>query len=290
MTQTTLETEAVRPPHPHPSARPYRRTTVWLVVGFAALIMALWWLGTPAGIQGKANAIGYAICHRIADHSFQINGQPLPLCARCTGIYLGVMTGFAILIAAGRGRASRLPPVRVLIMLAVFVGLMGLDGINSFLYLFPGYSGPYEPQNWLRLITGSLAGIAMINLIYPVFHTSVWARPDPRRTLHSLWELTGMAAVVVLVDALVITENPTLLLIFGLVSTVGPVLILTLSWSVLFLSMARRENSAHTRRDLIIPLLAGLALAFLMLGAIDGGRYLLTGTWDGFDFSTLAAR
>ncbi len=268
-----------------PPVRPYRRAVVWLVLAIAGLAGALWLLGTPPGISGKADAIGYAICHQIADRSFQVNGQPLPLCARCTGIYLGVMVGFVLLSAGGRARASRLAPTRTLVLLALFVVFMGLDGINSYLHLFPGYEGPYEPQNWLRLISGSFTGLAMITLMVPVFNTTVWAQADHRRVLTGIKELAGMLLVIGIVDALVLLRNPLILTGFGLLSAMGPPVILTMVWTILWLTITRRENTARSYRNLILPLIAGLGLAILMIGAIDLIRYQLTGSWEGFDFS-----
>ncbi len=83
------------PPAPEPAPplplradapRPYRRTAVALLAALTGLIMALWWLGTPPGLAGKADAVGYAVCHRIADRSFHVDGVQLPLCVRCTGM------------------------------------------------------------------------------------------------------------------------------------------------------------------------------------------------------------
>ncbi len=268
--------------------RPYSRATLWLILALAALVMALWLLGTPAGLQGKADAIGYAVCHRIADRSFQVNGRPLPLCVRCTGVYLGALGGLAILLAAGRGRASRLPGRSALAVMGLFVVLTSVDGLNSYLHLFPGYVGPYEPQSWLRLVTGSLAGLSMIHLIGPVFNAVAWARPDPRPVLRSVGELGGMLVVIFLLDALVLLENPTVLLVLGLLTAAGPVIVLTMVWTVIVLSFTRRENSARSWADLAVPLIAAFTLTFLMIGGIDAVRYLLTGTWDGFDLSAFA--
>lgn len=272
-------TQPILPP------RPYRRVTVWLVLALTALIMGLWWLGTPGGLTGKADAIGYAICHQIAERSFEVHGHPLPLCARCTGIYLGVMIGFGVLLVGQRGRAALFPPRRVLIALGLFVIVMGLDGVNSYLHLFPGYIGPYQPSNWLRLITGSLTGLTMVTILLPAFNGSVWQRPSNTRVLNGLDELAGLMLVIGIVDALVILRNPLLLTLFGYLSALGPVLLLVMVWSILFLSLTRRENSARSLADLRLPLVAGLAITFLMLGVITIIRFKLTGTWAGFDAS-----
>jgi hypothetical protein len=51
---------------------------------------------------------------------------------------------------------------------------------------------------------------------------------------------------------------------------------------VLFVSVFRLDRSASGWRDLAIPLLAGLTIAFIQIGGIDIVRFALTGTWAGF--------
>jgi hypothetical protein len=67
-----------------------------------------------------------------------------------------------------------------------------------------------------------------------------------------------------------------------LLSAAGVVVMLTMVGTVLFLSFSRRARYAVTARDLLIPLLAGLALAFVEIGLINALRFWLTGTWQGF--------
>ena len=60
------------------------------------------------GLLDKANRAAYAVCHRIAERSFTFAGRPLPLCARCSGTYLGAVAGLIVIAAHGsavrRGR------------------------------------------------------------------------------------------------------------------------------------------------------------------------------------------
>jgi uncharacterized membrane protein len=40
-------------------------------------------------------AVGSVICHQLPDRSFFLDGQQLPVCARCTGLYLSGAAGLA---------------------------------------------------------------------------------------------------------------------------------------------------------------------------------------------------
>jgi uncharacterized membrane protein len=118
----------------------FSRRAHLIAISAAALVFALWLLGTPHGALGKAAAIGYAICHQIAERTFPIDLEAellMPLCARCTGIYLGVLLSYSLLIARGRLRSYRFPPLPIVLILLGFIGVLGVDGINSYLTFFP---------------------------------------------------------------------------------------------------------------------------------------------------------
>src|SRR5512136_675509 len=90
-----------------------------------------WLLNTPPGLLGKADAIGYAVCHRIDLRSFHLGERPLPLCARCSGMYLAAMLGLTFQTISAPRRGG-MPPRRVRIILGLFVVAFAVDGLNSF--------------------------------------------------------------------------------------------------------------------------------------------------------------
>ncbi len=46
---------------------------------------------------------GHRLCHQRPERSFVLHGTPLPVCARCLGLYVGAPLGaFLILLGAGR--------------------------------------------------------------------------------------------------------------------------------------------------------------------------------------------
>jgi uncharacterized membrane protein len=226
------------------------------------------------------DAIAYAVCHRIPERSFFLGGQQLPLCARCSGTFLGVLLTLVTLTAAGRARASRLPPPRVLIVLVSFIVLWAFDGINSYLALYPGAPHLYEPQNWLRLTTGMLNGIALGTLVFSIFQFSLWRSPQSRPAVQGLRELAGLLALSALLIGLVLTENPRLLYPLALASTLGVIVMLTSVNSIIVLVAARKENSAQSWRDAAWPLLIALALSLTIVIGIGTGRAALSDLLD----------
>jgi uncharacterized membrane protein len=251
---------------------------VMLAVG---LLLLGWILNTPGGLLGKADAVGYAVCHRIDLRSFYLGDRQLPLCARCTGMYLGAMLGLAYQTFSGRRRAGT-PPVAVLVALAILVMTFAVDGLNSYLHLFPGAPSLYEPQNWSRLLTGTGMGLAMAIALYPAFNQTVWRHWDPRPAIGGFVSLAGLLTLALFVDLLVLTENPLLLYPLSLVSAVGVLVLLTMVYSMVWLMVFRLENTYLFGYRYLYPLVGGFGLALLQIALLDFARYLFTGTWDGF--------
>jgi uncharacterized membrane protein len=247
---------------------------MWAV---SALVIAVFLFSPPVTLFDKTHAIGYAICHQIPDRSFQLDGQLLPLCARCTGIYLGALLGLVGMSLMKRYHSVELPPARVLITLLAFIGLMGIDGVNSYLTFFPKVPHLYEPQNWLRLTTGTLHGLAMSALVYPVMNGALWHPNDVKNEpviknfKELLFFLTGAAAIILIV----LWQQPFLLYPLAFLSTLGVLLMLGIVGATLAVILTRREGTARAWSDLALPGVMGLATAFLIIEAMGGLRAIL---------------
>jgi uncharacterized membrane protein len=250
----------------------------------AGLVLAAWLLATPPGLLGKADAVGYAVCHRIDLRSFHLGERTLPLCARCTGIYLGAVLAFGAFAVAGRSRQGAFPRGGVLAAFLLFGAAFTVDGVNSYLSLFPGLPHLYEPANELRLITGLLAGIALGTFVHAGFHQNVWKDWQPEPALRNVRELFWLLLAAAGVAVLVLSDNTLLLYPLALVSAAGVVVVLTSVYMVMALLVLGRENKALSWSEIRFPALVGLALAVVQIGAIDFVRFALTGTWSGFRF------
>jgi uncharacterized membrane protein len=256
-----------------------RRAAV-LFLPLAAI--GIWAVLTPDGLLGKADAIGYAVCHRIDLRSFHLGVRALPLCARCTGMHLGAMLALLYLAARGRGRAGFYPTWPVLGSFALFALAFAVDGLNSYLHFFPAAPHLYAPSNVLRLITGLLLGISMGTVVYAGFNQTAWIDWGADPVVRSPIDLVALLALGGVVAAAVVTENPLVLYPLALVSALGVVILLSVVYSMIVLILGRRENQARSWGELVVPLAIGLTLTFVQIGLFDLGRYWLTGTWNGF--------
>ncbi|MEW6231167.1 MAG: DUF2085 domain-containing protein [Chloroflexota bacterium] len=254
------------------SSAPARR----MLAGLLLIVLAVFLLLPPWSVLDKAHLIGYGICHQIPARSFHPGGQQLPLCARCTGTYLGATLAFATYLLLGRRRSAGLPPLPLLTALAVFIVLMGIDGLNSYLTFFPDLPHLYEPSNLFRLVTGTLNGLALATIVFPVFNFTLWRTVDPQPVLRNFVELAVLLVAALTLVLVTQAELDFLLYPLALLSTAGVLAMLTLINSMILLIMARGGNVAETWGDALLPLLAGLTLSVLEIAAMGAVRALLT--------------
>jgi uncharacterized membrane protein len=256
-----------------PSSR-LARLDLLLAAASLILIVVLLILA-PHGLLDKADRAAYAVCHRIADRSFIIAGRQLPLCARCSGLYLGAGAALLTLAALGRSRAGRFPARPYLFILALFMAIWAADGLNSFLALL-GLPHLYEPSNRLRLITGTLAGVALASVLLPALSITLWRRPADRRSIERpsdlLWLLCAGAVVV-----LVILAAPDWMLYpLAILSGLMVPFLLGLLNAMFYLSFTRREGRAERWQQVLAPLIVGLVAACVEIALIGLARDALT--------------
>jgi uncharacterized membrane protein len=276
-----------------PSLKQIGAASKYLIIPAAIFVFIGWFLNTPPGIFGKADAIGYAVCHRIDERSFHIGSYQLPLCARCSGMYLGAVTGlvFQSILGWKRGRA---PHWSIITILILFLAAFGIDGANSYLYLLkqvqpgilPQIHNIYIPNNTLRLLTGSGMGLGIAALLFPAFNQSVWSDYDEKRAGLPGWKSFGLLLMIQIgLDLLVLTGSPIVLYPVAFISALGVWLLLTLVYAIVWVMLTRQDNKFSRLRQMWLVLLAGFTITLIQTTAIDMLRFWLTGTWGGFPLS-----
>lgn len=246
----------------------------------AAIVLGVWLVLTPDGLLGKADAIGYAVCHRIEVRSFFITGRQTPLCARCSGMYLGMLV--SLIYLARYGRRTEFPPLRISLPLSLFFLAFGVDGLNSFLQFFPNAPELYPPENYLRLATGAGLGMLVPVFLVPVFHQTMWSVVDERPVLEKWTQVVPLLVLAALTALAVYSEISWLLYPLALLSALTVPIILGMCYALIWVMIFKKENQYTSLKQAWMPLLAGFTTAMLQIGVIDLLRYQITGTWAGF--------
>lgn len=95
-------------------------------------------------------------CHQLPNRSFFFHGRQFPLCARCSGILLGIVVSPLICAFA---------PENMYISLAL-IGLMVVDGLTQL-------KGWRESNNWLRLFTGVCFSYGIVSVVFHIVEKTI---------------------------------------------------------------------------------------------------------------------
>jgi uncharacterized membrane protein len=95
----------------------------------------------------------HIICHGIPERSFKIKGHQFPVCARCTGIYLGSFSYIGLVLIFNWGFNLTIFILGLLMIIPTFV-----DGFTQYLNL-------RESNNTLRFISGVIGGVGLAIVI-----------------------------------------------------------------------------------------------------------------------------
>lgn len=95
--------------------------------------------------------MGAAVCHRMAARSFIWGEGTMPLCARCTGLYIGVFLAFCFFFCKRRMAAGKPFSKGQAMLTAGMILPIGVDGVGSYL-------GFWQSSQCMRVLSGSLVG------------------------------------------------------------------------------------------------------------------------------------
>lgn len=249
-----------------------------VILPFIILASVITWLIlTPASVDGKLSALGYAVCHQIDSHSISVGGKILPLCARCTGTFLGLLISFVFL--SKRKKHGGAPSKTMIALLGLFAAAFFFDGINSSLTLLPGVTPLYPPDNRLRLFTGLLFGISLANLVLPLWNQTLYNDWENKPVLENWKQLITLVLIILAAGGLILLDIPMLYYPIAILSTGMIIGILSMIYTLLWCIILKRENSLHQFKDGIRILFIGMITAILQVGMMDLARYMLTRTW-----------
>ena len=190
-------------------------------------------------IVGFAHLMGSLTCHQLPSRTLYVGGLPLPVCARDTGIYLGIFVSTAFILLFGRHRSDKPPGLPATIVMCMLMLPMIVDGAGSYL-------GAYETNNTTRLLTGALFGLPVPIFLIPAVNFKLTMRNE-NAVLKSFVELAGIIASVMLFCLLVLAD----LIPYIILTVVFVLSFLFLIWRISYTVVARGFQLKSAHRNLI---------------------------------------
>lgn len=214
--------------------------------------------------------LGFGLCHQLPERSFFGGGIQAPVCARDTGIYVGFVISFVVILVLHRGeRPSKFPRLWAWAFFGACVAFMGWDGITS-------YAGLRPSTNLLRLVTGMGTGFSAAALIVPMLNDVLWNVPGHGRLFEPplrfvLWVGSLFASTVFLWFV-----GPAVGVLYPLGIAASILATLTLINLVIVGMLPAFDRRATAMASLVLPTTIALLLAFVEVWAASGLRAVLT--------------
>ena len=197
---------------------------------------------------------GALICHQIPDRTLHVGGKLLPVCARDTGIYIGMFIALIYLCLKGRWKCDKPPKLALTVILCIFFIPMGLDGITSYLGLRP-------TTNMIRIISGCFFGLAIPFFMIPIANFKVSA-PNTHPSLESYKELLILGGTVLLAG---LTVHNGWIHNWWFVSTIIVFTILFIYFRICYTIVVQLVNWPYIYRVLLAGLFESIIFGMLFL-------------------------
>jgi uncharacterized membrane protein len=124
----------------------------------------------PKGIFEFLEFIGYGACHRRFNLSFNYMQAYMPVCSRCTGIYVGVLLSAALILLFERKIKTQFSGRKIIATIAILFAAMAAESGLSLLKIIPAY-------NTARFLTGYAVGWFLPLFLIPLLNSVVF-RPE----------------------------------------------------------------------------------------------------------------
>ena len=199
--------------------------------------------------------LGFGLCHQMPERSFIYGGVQFPICARCTGIYVGIAATLLILFWLYRGaQRAGVPALPFFVGAAFATFAMGFDGFGSYL-------GFYETTNFVRVLTGIMFGSAMGVVIYSILVDSLAKDRSYERILDTprsvMWWVASIPLGLIFIYAVCPLLGPLAAGVIGF-------MIVATFWLISLVIIGlipRYQHSVERLRDTCMPLMWAFPIA-----------------------------
>src|SRR5215218_2880995 len=238
------------------------------------LSAALGFIAAPWPLSEKSHAVLHGLCAQTPSHTLRLGGQMLPFDARMTGIYAGVAVTMIAIGFRTRFRFAGIPRWRLVAVMAAFVLAMAVDGFNSF-FLDIGVWHAYTPQNWLRLVTGMGAGIALGAKLSYLIASTLWRDTSLGSPAASWRDLAVTFITCVGVATLFLSGWGFLYVIVTFILVASAVFVVCAIVLLMLILLRESNNRWRSLGDMQVEGAIGILLGFLVVAMLAGGRFAL---------------
>jgi uncharacterized membrane protein len=215
------------------------------------------------------NFLGGGLCHQRDPRSFGFDGLYMPLCSRCTGIYIGLLFSLVAIVLIERRVKGKFPSVKTVVFAVCAILLMGLDAVVSALKFF-------DSNNYIRFTTGFLAGWFIALILIQLKNILMWKKlvrvPYLNDKKHFIiWILCGIGLI-----AAFMFSFERLLVFWGVISVIGVIIFVTLILLILFFGTIRgMTNKINSWKSYILFFTAGIFFSIGILSLLSTLRQFL---------------
>ena len=187
----------------------------------------------------------------------------MPLCSRCTGIYIGFFFSLIAVIIIERRVKGEFPSVKIILTAAAVILLMGLDVVSSLLKIS-------DSNIYIRFTTGFLAGWFLALILLQLKNVLMWKKPVRVPYLNSkksffLWILSGICIITAFIFSF-----RKILIFWGIISIIGMIIFVTLILLILFFGVFRRlTNKINSWKYYILSFAAGIVFSIGILSLLS---------------------
>jgi uncharacterized membrane protein len=260
----------------HRQRRRGERALRWLVVLWLAVLLGFFLFPLPLGGEGgKVWVAVHGLCAQTPGHMLLFADLPLPLCARDSGIYLGVLLGAVYLLARGRWRAAGRPARWFWGLFIATLLLLGVDVANSIADDWFGRRLLYPRSNVLSLASGVLLGVVLAVVLLWVIHMAFASRQVGQPIVTHWLDLAGLLLTAAAGGVALASGWPPLYVPLMVLSVGGMVATLLAANSLAILSLTRGRELLGSYWEALPPLLWGSLAAVVEMALLALLRYRL---------------
>ncbi len=253
-----------------------RRWIVSALIALAAIAITLNWLHLhPGDAYAKVMAIGSSVCHQLPGHSFHRDDLQFPICARCSGLYLGCFIGISYYIF--QNRRSGLPKRGFLVLFLILFLAWAGDGFNSFINDLLGKTILYNTTNTTRLVTGFGMGLVLSTALMTLFNLSVWKNPQKAPLLDNLWQVAAYMVIAASVGVLLAFSGSAIFQGLAYLAALTILAVISALYTIFWVIVSKKENTFSNLSALANYIAAGFATAMLQITLLSALRLWLIG-------------